>query len=262
MLAPQLDVPDFLAFAARHGAPGVELRNDVPGLAISGASGLSASELRALLRRHGLPLLSINALQRFNRPTNVLLAEAERLIAFTAAAGGTGVVLCPVNDPAWTPDPTERDRLLRESLSALLPILRRHGVVGLVEPLGFVECSLRFKRDAVHAIDAVDGADTLRLVHDTFHHHVSGETGFFPRHTGLVHVSGVSDPAVPREAMRDPHRVLVDAADRLGNLEQLRALRAGGFDGPVSFEPFAAELRGHPEIDTLLGASIAHLATA
>ncbi len=31
--------------------------------------------------------------------------------------------------------------------------------------------------------------------------------------------------------------------DRLGNIEQLRALRRGGYRGPLSFEPFAAELR-------------------
>jgi 2-keto-myo-inositol isomerase len=43
--------------------------------------------------------------------------------------------------------------------------------------------------------------------------------------------------------MRDSHRVLVGPKDRLGNIAQLKALRAGGYDGPISFEPFAAELR-------------------
>ena len=39
--------------------------------------------------------------------------------------------------------------------------------------------------------------------------------------------------------MRDPHRVLVDRDDRLGNIAQMRALLAGGYAGPFSFEPFA-----------------------
>ncbi len=42
--------------------------------------------------------------------------------------------------------------------------------------------------------------------------------------------------------MRDGHRVLVDAQDRLGNLAQLRALYAAGYQGPISFEPFAAQV--------------------
>ena len=35
--------------------------------------------------------------------------------------------------------------------------------------------------------------------------------------------------------MRDPHRVLVDADDVLGNVAQIRALRRAGYAGPVSF---------------------------
>ena len=43
--------------------------------------------------------------------------------------------------------------------------------------------------------------------------------------------------------MRDSHRVLVGPHDRLGNAAQIRALGAGGYRGPFSFEPFAEELR-------------------
>ena len=67
-----------------------------------------------------------------------------------------------------------------DALTALAPLLRSTGVVGLVEPLGFPECSLRLKREALDAIDAVEGADVFKLVHDTFHHHVAGETEIFP----------------------------------------------------------------------------------
>ena len=44
--------------------------------------------------------------------------------------------------------------------------------------------------------------------------------------------------------MRDAHRVLVTPRDRLGNVAQVRALFAGGYDGFLSFEPFAAEVQG------------------
>jgi len=43
--------------------------------------------------------------------------------------------------------------------------------------------------------------------------------------------------------MRDSHRVLVGPKDRLDNLGQIAALRRNGYAGPLSFEPFAEELR-------------------
>lgn len=59
------------------------------------------------------------------------------------------------------------------------------------------------------------------MVHDTFHHHLAGEGQFFPEFTGLVHISGVADEGVLASEMRDPHRVFVDASDKLGNVSRL-----------------------------------------
>lgn len=42
--------------------------------------------------------------------------------------------------------------------------------------------------------------------------------------------------------MRDGHGFLVDAKDRLGNVEQIAELRAAGYAGPISYEPFAASV--------------------
>ena len=127
-------------------------------------------------------------------------------------------------------------------------MLTAAGIRGFVEPLGFAECSLRYKEEAIEAIEAVGGADVFRVVHDTFHHHVAGETKIFPKMTGLVHISGVADATATVGTMRDPHRVLVGADDRIGNIEQLRALRAGGYEGPASFEPFATSVHASPDI--------------
>ena len=44
--------------------------------------------------------------------------------------------------------------------------------------------------------------------------------------------------------MRDPHRVLVTKGDRLGNVEQIAALQAAGWNGPVSYEAFSPEIHG------------------
>jgi 2-keto-myo-inositol isomerase len=60
--------------------------------------------------------------------------------------------------------------------------------------------------------------------------------------TGLVHISGVEDPTVSFADMLDARRVLVGPRGRLGAIEPLRRLYAGGFDGIVSFEPFAEDV--------------------
>ena len=134
--------------------------------------------------------------------------------------------------------------------------------MGLVEPLGFAELSLRLKREAVEAIDAVGGSRTFRLVHDTFHHAIAGEEDVFPARTGLVHISGVEEEALPFSSLRDPHRVLVGPRDRLGNVEQLRRLTDGGYAGTVSFEPFAEQTRTLAEIASDIEESMAYLSGA
>ena len=111
------------------------------------------------------------------------------------------------------------------------------GSEGLVEPLGFAESALRTKRAAVDAIDAVGGADRFRLLHDTFHHYLAGERDFPGADRARPHL-GRRGRSLALEEIRDEHRVLVGHGDRLGNVGQIRALLAGGYAGPFSFEPF------------------------
>ena len=260
MVAPRLDHAAFFDLARRVGVADVEIRNDLPGVAL--ADGTPAADVGRAAKAHGLGVLTINALQRFNLWDDTRAAEAQAMIDQCAASGAKALVLCPVNDVAYRPAPSERQAELIKALSALKPMLSAAGVRGFVEPLGFAECSLRLKAEAVEAIEAVGGRDVFRVVHDTFHHFVAGEPGIFPGMTGLVHISGVIDPAATAASMRDPHRVLVDAGDRIGNLEQLRALRAGGYGEAASFEPFASSVHASAEIEADLRASVRHLRSA
>jgi 2-keto-myo-inositol isomerase len=98
-------------------------------------------------------------------------------------------------------------------------------------------------------------------VHDTFHHYLAGEEKFHPEMTGLVHISGVADPGITVRAMRDPHRILVDAADRLDNAGQMRRLREGGYIGPFSFEPFSPEVHQSMNIKAAVRDSMQFLAS-
>lgn len=254
MVAPRLDHVAFFDLTHRLSVDTVEVRNDLAGVAL--LDGSPAVKVGEAAKAQGLHVASINALQRFNRWDERRAAEAAALIAACAASGAKALVLCPVNDVNWTPSPTERRAELRKALAGLRPMLAAANVLGFVEPLGFAECSLRLKEEAIDAIEAVEGAREFRVVHDTFHHFVAGEAKSFPQYTGLVHISGVVDSSATAATMRDRHRVLVDANDRIGNLEQVRALRAGGYRGPISFEPFAASVHASTTIEADLRASL------
>ncbi len=256
MAAPRLDVDGFFSLAADLGLEAVEIRNDLPGIAI--ADGTPPEAVRDTAARRGVSLISINALQRFNDWSDARAEEARALAAYAAACGAAALVLCPVNDRSFRPSEADRLRALRTALSSLAPVLADHSLTGLVEPLGFAESSLRLKREAVEAIDEV-GAPEFRLVHDTFHHAIAGEEEIFPNRTGLVHVSGVEDASLPLSSLRDGHRVLVGPRDRLGNTKQLRRLLEGGYDGYVSFEPFAESVHALGDIKGALAESMAAL---
>ena len=227
----------LLDIAAGLGCVGVELRNDLPQPLFDGIAPERAGEMA---RARGLRILALAEVKRFNDWSKDKAAEALALMRIARACGAEAVSLIPRNDGQGMGN-GERQANLRVALKALKPMLEDHGLTGLVEPLGFAVCALRQKAEAVEAIGSLDAAGRFRLVHDTFHHTLAGGGPIFPAHTGIVHISGVADPAVAVAEMTDAHRVLVDAADRLGNVGQIAALRAAGYAGPVSFEAFAPE---------------------
>lgn len=259
MVAPRLPLPDLIAKAKALGIDRIEIRNDLQGNAI--LDGTKPEIVREITTAAGIEILSINALQRFNEWTPARAAEAEQLAAYAAACGAKALVLVPVNDGSGKAE-GERQGNLRVALKGLLPILEKHRIIGLVEPLGFQICSLRSKREAAEAITAIGGGDRFRLVHDTFHHVLAGEPELFPDRTGLVHISGVEDQTVSIGDMRDPHRVMVGSRDRIDNIGQIRALIAAGYRGPFSFEPFAAEVHDHEEPTAMIRESMDHITRA
>ena len=248
MVAPRRTVTELVALANEVGLDQIEIRNDLAGVPIS--DGTPAAEVRRAAEAGDVRIVSINALQRFNDWTPARAEEARALAGYAKGCGAAALVLCPVNDPRFRPSEEERQAKLREALQGLAPILTGAGITGLLEPLGFVESSLRFKGEALAAIDELDLGDRFRLVHDTFHHYLAGEPRMYPERTGLVHISGLDDPDLPLERMRDRHRVLIGADDRLGNIAQIVALLEG-YSGAFSFEPFDASVHA---LDDIAGA--------
>ncbi|QND61998.1 TIM barrel protein (plasmid) [Mesorhizobium sp. AR02] len=225
MAAPPLDVSAFFALARDQGLTDVQIRD----LHFSNpvACAIPAADVRSAATEAGVTIISVNALQRFNDWTPTRQSAAIKLADYAAACGAKTVVLEPVNDGSWACN-GERHDSLRVALNALKPILQPRGLIGLIEPLGFRTCSLRSKKQAAEAIAAVDGQSVFRLVHDTFHHTLAGETFLFSELTGLVHISGVNDPTF----WIYPDRFLGGS----DNGSQIQALLDGGYEGPFSFE--------------------------
>lgn len=253
----QRDVEGLARLALDLGLTQVEIRNDIAAVAL--ADGTPPTAVARALQLRGVRAVTVNALQRFNDWNDTRAAEAEALALATKDSGAAALVLCPVNQSGYWTNDHDRLAALRTALAALRPILDRHGLTGLVEPLGFESCSLRYKREAVEAIDAVDGAGSYQLLHDTFHHAIAADPDLYPARTGLVHISGVTAPNLSLSDMRDGHRVLIDAYDRIDNVGQIAALRTGGYAGLFSIECFAESVQADPDLAGRLADCIAFI---
>jgi 2-keto-myo-inositol isomerase len=256
MVAPKLGYNAFFDLALSLGVNAVEIRNDIPSALMGNKN---AKLIGTLAKDKNITVINVNALQRWNQWSKAKADEARKLAEYTALTGAKNLILVPTNDKAFRPSTEERLDGLRVALDGLKSILKDHGLIGCVEPLGFVECSLRLKAEALAAIDAVGGAKRFKVTHDTFHHYVAGEKEAFATRTGLIHVSGVVDPKHTAATMRDPQRVLVDGNDMIDNKGQVERLMASGYKGYVSFEPFSAAVHKSKQIARDLARSMDYL---
>ena len=237
MTVPDLGYVAFLDLAAKLGCVGVEVRNDIPRPLFDN---LDAAEAGRIAKDKGLRLVGLSQVYPFNDWNAGREDAVKSLIETARASGAETISLIPRNDGTALGN-GERQANLRIALKGVLPLLRDAEMVALVEPLGFLRSSLRSKTELVEMIKSIGGMGSFRIVHDTFHHTLADGGPIYPEITGIVHISAVTDPSLPTSEMEDEHRVLVDARDRLGNVEQIAALIAAGYDGPISYECFSPE---------------------
>lgn len=255
--ASKISFDSFLAMCKRLNVNTIEIRNDLKGVEIT--DGTPPAAIKEAAAKAGVTIASINALYPFEQFNAERAQQALTLAKYAQASGAQALVLCPTNSWEDKRNPASRYADLVAALKGLKPILDDHGIIGLVEPLGFEECVLRRKSDAVKAIFDSGCEKHFKLVHDTFHHLLSGEDIFYPELTGLVHISGVEDRDLAINQMRDAHRVLVGDRDLLGNIRQLKIMLARGYKGIVSYEPFAAEVSEAADIENMLKTSMSYI---
>ncbi len=242
MTAANASFEELLAIAQVCDCRGVELRNDLKSPLFGGIDPLAAAQMS---EQCDLKILALAEVKSFNHLSARTVASTEQLAAIGKACGAEAIVLIPSNDGSRTDEAT-RKKDLQHALSELKPVLESYGITGFIEPLGFTTSSVRSKREVVDAIESLDASHCMKLVHDTFHHFLAGESEIFAQHTGMVHISGVVNTGISADQMQDMHRVFVTSADRLQNLEQLAALDSAGYHGPISMEAFATEIHNLP----------------
>ena len=223
MTVARLSFVQLVDLAADLGMVGIEVRNDLPQALFDGMAPEAAGDL---IRSKGLRLLAVAEVKRFNDWPEAKAAEALALMKIARAAGAEAVSLIPRNDNLAMEE-GERTAALKAALAGLKPMLEDHGLTGMVEPLGFPICALRYKAWAVEGIEAVSGKGRFKLVHDTFHHTLAHGGPLFPEHTGIVQCRPAARPE----------------GGRMGRPRQLRGLcardpcagrsegRAAGLDG-------------------------------
>ena len=257
MAAPKLGWAEFLKLAKDLSCIGVEFRNDLDGDLFDGAA---PEDVGAAASAAGLHIIALAEVKAFNHWSDAKYREAAALVPIAKACGAEMVSLIARNDGKGMAD-GERQANLETAMRELEPLLETHGLVGLIEPLGFEACALRDKREAVEAIEKLGAKDRFMIVHDTFHHAIAGGGPIFADYTGIVHISGIVEPGIGLADMRDPQRVLVDEQDRIGNVDQLAAILDAGYTGPVSFEPFARSVHELADPKTAYARSFGYIET-
>lgn len=251
MTVAQRPAGALLSLARELGCEGIELRQDLDHPMFDG---MMPEAFAARAQDHGLRVLALAEIKGFNVGTAAKLPIAGATIQAAARCGAGAVAMIP--HCAHPPFERSEQRIqLRLALDLLRPLLEAEGVVGLIEPLGFTHSSLRYKADVVAVLDEMDRPACFGLIHDTFHHHLAGETEVFAELTRLVHISGVVTQSVETDALVDVHRGLVGPQDRLQSVGQLHELYNTGFAGVASHEAFAPEVHALADPASALMAS-------
>lgn len=255
MTLPTMSVEAVFGLAADLGCIGVEFRNDIARPLFDGAP---PETVRDLAIDHNMRILALAEVKAFNDAPETKTTEALALMHTAKACGAEGVALIPRVADGVVDRNVQRDAL-RHAISIFQPMLTDLDLIGYIEPLGFAASTLRHKDDAASVLTEIGNPTCFKLVHDTFHHHLSGDTTYHANLTGLVHISGITDPRLSIDQMTDAHRALVDTDDRLGNIDQLQTLHAQGYTGPASFECFAPQIHDMTDPSAALAGSIAFI---
>ncbi|MGH7395316.1 MAG: sugar phosphate isomerase/epimerase family protein, partial [Candidatus Methylomirabilales bacterium] len=172
----------------------------------------SLADLRRALRRAGLPVATLNSVERvtFQDPSGHarMLQDFTRFCRVASALGGATVIAVPSPKPKGMTRPAveaESVRVLRQ----LAAIAARHNVRVALEFLGFADCSVNTLETCWRVVRRVNRAN-VGLVLDTFHFYAGNSSlrsvaALDPRKLFMVHLNDVMPG--PRARLHDARRL-------------------------------------------------------
>ncbi len=246
IMCPSLDIKEFFQLANELELKSVELRNDLPDMGI--IDSCSTQEISSLIQQYSIQICSINALQKFNYLEEIdrIKKELSYLLDLAKEICCRAIVLCPMNEKNDQRSPEKQYQDTIYILKALIPFFKNYSILGYIEPLGFTTSSLSSVLTAMKVIKEV-GYEGYKIVYDTFHHAIGPDDlkvlarEYDIKFTGLMHISSIT-AELPLDQYRDEHRNMDFSRDRMNNKEQIDFFVNRGYQGVVSFEPFAKEI--------------------
>lgn len=248
--APGLDLKDFINMVADLNIKYIELRNDITGKVDNSTilDGYRPEEIKQLLDEKNIQVVDINAQGNMDLAENLEenLQSLNEMIDIGKVLHVKNILFCPVRDANDKRTSVERRQGAINNMKAYSKLLKENGMGGLLEPLGFMDSSLRTPWLAQDIIKAAK-ADNFKLVADNFHYYLAEvtredfETKVDPNMVGLVHLSSVVNQK-PREELGDADRVLVTKNDIMKALNHVKMFEESTYNGLYSFEPFSPDL--------------------
>ena len=149
---------ELVRLAAGLGCSLIEVRND---LKTPLFDGLAPEEACATAHAQGVQITAVAEVAAFNDGSNRAFDQLCELADIASRCGANGVSLIPWLASGNTLEPISREACVEQlshTFEEFAPVLAKHQLIGFIEPLGFQHASLRFKADAVAAMD-------LSLIH-------------------------------------------------------------------------------------------------
>jgi 2-keto-myo-inositol isomerase len=233
----QCDTEEFIEICAQAGFREVELRDSkVEAYLVDH----SCKELRAVLRKHGVHVATLNSLEYFSlvpeENFDFMLKKAEYMMTLCQLIGCDTLVSVPSKNPHHLPLSEIKSRTVQR-LQRLADLGNRYGVTVLFEPIGFDFFSIRKPLDGLDIVEEVENQEVGLLI-DTFHFYVGESTlddleKVPPERISFVHFHDAADR--PREELRDEDRLY--PGEGVIDLDGFcRVLRDKGYEGPLSVE--------------------------
>ncbi|MFC6323877.1 sugar phosphate isomerase/epimerase family protein [Companilactobacillus baiquanensis] len=249
--APGVKLDETLEMISSIGVNNIELRNDLYGDPDNSSimDSMSNSDVKIALNKNGVVIKTINAIGNMDKRSMVKenIESLTEMLEMTKNLDLKNFVFCPVRS---TEDKRTSDEKKAEAIANVKDyskVLKKYGVNGLIEPLGFTDSSLRTPWEGQAIIDEA-GVDNFKLVADSFHYYLANITDkqFNEKvnidYIGLVHLSSVFANK-KREELDDQDRYMLGQDDVMQSAELAQKIEARGYKGIYAFEPFSDDLK-------------------